>query len=165
MVKSEIEIEDKYLRSIGLIVVSFSALESAVSEWINSLLLTEGQLGEIVTAEMSFRAKVTLASSLCRYKFKDSKRLEKLDKLLRRLQQAECMRNDVVHSYWGFSTGEIRARRSKKTAKIKTGLRFHFQEMTVDELNEIADFIGNVVYDVVLFEGHMYDGEPWFETG
>jgi len=150
MVKSQIEIEDGYLRAIGEIVVNFSALESAVSEWINSLLLPDEQLGEIVTAEMSFQAKVTLASALCRYKFKDVKGLEnlkKLDKLLPRLQDAAYQRNIVVHSHWGFKTGEIRARRSKTSAKRKTGLRFHFHETSVDELNQTADFIEDVLLD------------------
>jgi hypothetical protein len=156
-------IDDGHLKAIGEIVVNFSVLEMELSEWVNSLMLAEGSIGEIVTAEMSYRSKIALASSLCRYRFKDSERLDKVDKLLRRLKLAGEQRNNVVHAYWSSGADESKVKRSKKTAKLRQGLRFHVQEMSLEELGEIADLIGNVANEVLMFEVHMYDGESWFK--
>ena len=52
-------------RAIGSICMAFQRLEELVSDHIGRLISDDGQLGTIITAELSFRNRVGLLCSLC----------------------------------------------------------------------------------------------------
>lgn len=152
-----IPLSDEHLRSIGKITAYFAKLELLVSFCIWSLIEGEQRLGQIVTAELSFSGKVALLSSLYRYRVNSPERLTELEELLDRVSQAEEKRNAMIHSFWGAGRTKETITRIKTTAKRSKGLKFHFQEMKVQELDEVADFIAGVAYDVETFAIRMYD--------
>ena len=72
--------------------------------------------------------------------------------------QAEEKRNAIMHSYWGAdalwtkdSEKKKIVTRIKPTAKRTQGLKHHWQDMSVQDLDEIADFIAEVEGDVRKF--------------
>lgn len=109
------------------------------------------KLGQIITAELSFRQKVDLLSSLYKNKRNNSTELAELDALLSRVAQAEQERNTAVHSFWIPCTidGREIVARIKPTAKRKTkGMNLRFKSVSVKDLEDVAKYIAEVAYDV-----------------
>lgn len=168
MGKFVIQLSDEHVKSIGKIVVIFAVLEFTISSCIHRLIGaigTDHPVGEIITAELSFSQKVTLLSSLYKFRLNDTEKLTELEKLLRRVALAEEKRNAVIHSIWASGDTRDTATRIKTTAKRKQGLKFQFQKLSVEELDEIADFIDEVAYDLQTFEFSMYIPDFRKKTG
>lgn len=87
-------------RAIGRICMAFQRLEELVSNEIGRLISDDGQLGTVITAELSFRNRVGLLCSLYLYRLQLTERPEALKTLLAKLQRAEERRNTILHSYW-----------------------------------------------------------------
>ncbi len=157
MGKLELPPSDEHLRSIGRITVNFALLEEILSLCIRALMKSEQQVGHIITAGLSFKQKVALFSSLYRYKVHSTEEPAELKNLLSRVAQAEEKRNATIHAIWGPGTTKETVTRVKTTAKRSSGLKLHFQEMSVQDLDEIADFIADVTNDVLMSLPQMYD--------
>lgn len=157
MGKLVIPLTDEHLRSLGKITANFALLEALVSLCIWTLIGGEQRLGQITTAELSFSQKVTLLSSLYRYRVNSAEESTELKGLLSRIAQAEEKRNAITHSVWAAGRTKETVTRIKTTAKRSTGLKFHFQQMSVQDLDEFADFIAEVAYDVQTFTIRMHD--------
>jgi hypothetical protein len=101
---------DPFLRAIGRLVAESALLESQIDELIWYLLGTDRRTGEIVTADLDFRKKVALATSLLRHRGGEKKLREALADRLGRLQNIYDERNSYVHGmYWG---GDVPAKRA-----------------------------------------------------
>lgn len=107
------------------------------------------RLGQIVTAQLSFRQKIDLLSSICEDKLNNPDELAKLDKVLSRVARAEQERNTIVHSVWtAYALNETTAR-IKATARRKTkGLKIKIENVSVRDLENIADNIARAAYDL-----------------
>ncbi len=109
----------------------------------------EKRLGQIVTAELSFRQKMDLLSSIYRDKQNNSTELAELDQVLARVAQAEQKRNIVVHSVWAAYAVNETVARIKATAKRRSkGLKLEIENMSVKDLEDVANYIANVAYEV-----------------
>ena len=163
MAQGFIRLGEEYLTRIGKITVYFNVLEWEVTTCIWYLIevlmkcdphVIDHRVGQMITAELSFQRKIALLSSLYRHMSDVAGGPHELRGLLKRVAQAEGRRNEVVHSFWGGSIKPGTISRVKVTAKRRAGLTVQFQQMTVQELDEIADFIESVAYDVALFLTH-----------
>ena len=150
---------DKFFSAIGMIAISFAELDDQLSEAIVSLLGSQHGAGEIVVAELSFRAKVNLFASLVRQRAKDrpfnvgnAPVLEVLRDLCANVFKAEELRNTVMHSSWkGLDMPDDKIVRKKITAKSKQGFRITEQEVDIGHLLDIAEFTNAVATDVLGF--------------
>ena len=107
------------------------------------------RLGQIVTAELSFRQKIDLLSSIYRDKLNNSTELAELDRVLAQAAQAEQKRNIVVHSVWTAYAVKETVARIKATAKRRSkGLKLEIKNMSVEDLEDVANYIANVAYEV-----------------
>jgi hypothetical protein len=107
------------------------------------------KLGRIITAELSFRQKTDLLSSVYREKCNNPSELAELDTVLTRIAQVEQKRNTVIHSFWTPYSGVSSIDRIKATAKRKDkGLKMVIESTSVKDLEDIANFIAEVAYDV-----------------
>ncbi len=107
------------------------------------------KLGQIITAELSFRQKTNLLSSICRDKLNNPTDLAELDQILTRVVQAEQKRNTVIHSFWTGHTGHPGVARVKATAKRRSkGLKLEVEHISVKDLEDVATFIVDVAYEV-----------------
>jgi hypothetical protein len=141
-------VPDDHLKHIGDITVSFALLEGVLRSVAHTLLGTRQRLGQIVTAEISFKALLALTISLYIQQRGEDKNFEPLKKLMRRAAGIEIKRNNITHSEWVAGKDVSSVSRIKTTAKGKQGMRFQFESVTSDQLEELAKDIKVLAYDV-----------------
>jgi hypothetical protein len=150
---------DAFSASIGHVVVSYSWLESALSDGIANCLNLNHELGKIVTSEISFGTKVHMLSSLVRHLA--SKRnfnvgtddpLVCWGKISAQCFRAEELRNQVMHSQWSPPVhSKMSGVRKKITAKASRGLAEHAETINSSGLLDIADYMNRVTMFVEEF--------------
>lgn len=132
--------------AIGRVIESFSFLEESLENVITMLLDVDNEIGEIVTAELSFKGLLNLFSSLFKHKHDRGDFVvegedpeERFRELLKLCYRAEEERNRIVHSSY-----VARRYRVKKTAKARSGLRTTVENLDASRMLDISDFIGSV---------------------
>lgn len=92
-------VPDQHLKSIGDITVSFALLESQVQVLTWSMLNEKQRIGQIITAELSFKNLRALMVSLFIEKHgTEDVHFTKLKELMLRASQVEAKRNQTTHS-------------------------------------------------------------------
>jgi hypothetical protein len=134
-------VPDEHLKNIGDITVSFALLESSVKTLASSLLGAGQRLGQIVTAELSFKAIRSLTVSLYLQRNGEDEQLGQLRDLIKRAAAAEEKRNKIIHSLWAAGNDEDSITRMKITAKDRHGICFQFENVSVSQLLE---FVGEI---------------------
>ena len=136
--------------ALGQVLIAFSVLERNLSEVITILLDLSPDMGQIVTAEQSFRGLVNLVSSIAKYKsargdfnIDSNKPYEEIQETLKTCFKAEELRNQVIHSRYILDQFRI-----KTTAKAKHGLRTTSESVSPESILDISDFISNVAIEV-----------------
>jgi len=106
------------IEAIGNVAVSFTDLEDQIALSISFMLKRGERIGRIVTAELSFKNKLQMFSSLFRVERPNSDRLPMLNDLIGVCKEAEQLRNQVVHSSWALQVEDDSWKRRKYTAKM-----------------------------------------------
>ena len=109
------------------------------------------RLGQIVTAELSFKALRALTVSLYLQRNGEDENVESFRELISRAAKAEDQRNQITHSVWGAGENASSITRIKTTAKEKHGIRFHFENVTADQLAAFAKDIKILAHDIQQF--------------
>ena len=131
-------VPEEHLKHIGDLTVSFALLEHCLQSLVHSLLGSGQRLGQIVTAELSFKALRALAVSLYLQRNGKDEHHEAFRGLVKRAAEIEDQRNQITHSLWGAGTGAVSITRIKTTAKERHGIRFMFEEVTIKQLADFA---------------------------
>ena len=140
-------VPDEHLKHIGDVTVSFAMLESVLQSLAQSLLGAGQRMGQIVTAELSFKALQALSVSLYLQRNGEDSNLQSLRALMKRAANAEEQRNQIVHSLWGAGADATSITRIKATAKERHGVRFHFESVTAERLAAFAFEIKTLAQD------------------
>ena len=155
----EINLSDEILVEIGKITVVFGLIEDSLSEIIGRIVTVGGrirELGIIVTAELSFKQKISVLTSLLRLALEeDNEAIKQFERIKPLLFDAEQKRNVVVHSVWAKDEESADAHgvlRIKSTAKSRRGLRTDFISMSLDDLQQTANALGNAYGQLCVFE-------------
>jgi hypothetical protein len=141
----------EHLTHIGDVTVSFAMLEMQLQGLAHSLLGSEQRLGQIVTAELSFRALRALTVSLFLQRNGQDEHLESFRALIKRAAIAEEQRNQIVHSVWGAGRDAGTITRIKATAKERHGIRFQFEGVSAEQLAAFAQEIKVLAGDLQTF--------------
>ena len=141
-------VPDEHLKHIGDITVSFALLESCLQTLAQSLLGAGQRLGQIITAEVSFKALRALTVSLYLERNGEDENIERFRALIRRASETEEKRNQITHSLWAAGQDAANITRIKTTAKEKHGIRFHFENVTGEQLAEFAREIKVLAHDI-----------------
>jgi hypothetical protein len=149
MGKMQAPVPPEHLRAIGQVTVNFAILESVISFFIGRMISTDQMLGNLVG----------LLSSIYKYKVNDKGRVAELERLLNRALYAEEQRNIVTHSSWAVGDKAETITRFKATAKKVKGLTHQFEQMTVEDLDRIADLAGDVAAEIQLFMFNLHDSK------
>lgn len=144
-------VPDEHLKHIGDITVSFALLENCLQALAQSLLGAGQRLGQIVTAEVSFKALRALTVSLYLQRNGEDEHLTQFRELIRRAADAEDKRNQITHSLWAAGENAHSITRIKTTAKERHGIRFHFENVTADQLAAFAREIKVLANDIQKF--------------
>lgn len=159
MGKMQSPVPPEHLRAIGQVTVNFSILAGTISSFVWGMISTDQMLGQTITAELSFRNLVGLLSSMYKYRINDEERIAELEGLLNRALYAEEQRNIITHSFWTVGDKAETITRVKTTAKKARGLLHQFEQMTVEDLDRIADLAGDVAAEIQQFRFHHYNSE------
>lgn len=135
---------------MGDITVSFAMLEFHIQMLTGSLINEHQRIGQIVTAELSFRALRGLVTSLYRERHGEDADFGTLVDLMKRAQALEEIRNQITHSIWLAGDPANTIMRFKTTAREKPGLKFSFEKMGELEF-------ANVASDLQLLTGEILE--------
>jgi hypothetical protein len=125
--------------ALGCVTVNFSMLETYIAVLIWGLISPEDSLvGQMVTAQLSFKRSLDLLDALFRYKIKDAVKVARLEEMLKEAQAAEEARNRIVHSMWMFSQPWTDLRRVKLATKRGKGLSEQNEEGTAANIMAVA---------------------------
>jgi len=151
--KTNPDLPNKSLLSLGKVVANFAILEVEIDYSIWLLLLKNQpkseKTGQIVTAELSVKNKIALLSSLYQYRFPEKKPFKNLKDILKKIEDANKIRNKLVHSVWR-SAGH-NAMRISVSAKQKNGLKFEFEVINHTKIDGMANSILKIAYDTQKF--------------
>lgn len=151
-------VPDKHLKSIGDITVSFAMLESQLQILVGSLLNERQRIGQIVTAELSFKnIKALLMSLYIERHSKEDEDFQKLKELVNKAGQIEEKRNQIIHSVWGTGKDADSITRIKTTAKEKHGIQFRFENVSSSNLEEFAIEIKSLAHEISYFWIHLME--------
>ena len=90
-------LSEKELIEIGKITAYFARLEDMVAMCIIFVIGKDQKLGRIFTTPLGFRQRVDLFSALYHYLLLKQERIDELDKLVVRLDEAGTTRNKMIH--------------------------------------------------------------------
>ena len=71
--------------------------------------------------------------------------------LIRRISKAEEKRNAIIHSQWAMGDSDETLTRIKTTAKMSKGLRHQFEQVSLEDLKQIAEEIADVASEFQMF--------------
>ena len=131
--------------------VSFALLESIIQALVGSLIKEHQRVGQIITAELSFRNIRALLISLYLERHGEDDDYEELRELMKRAAQLEEKRNQITHSIWGAGSDADTISRIKTTAKEKHGIKFHFESVNAEDLEKVAIEIKQLAADIQTF--------------
>jgi hypothetical protein len=150
--------------ALGEVVIWFEELDEQLSTAISFLLHRGDTVGQIVTAELSFKAKAALLNALFKQEAPQSTRFLQLDELVGACSQVEQKRNEVLHSKWGNELGGgPRMTRIKYTARGRTGLQHLSEALTPAQVQAIAHhcgYLAHCVDELMYLEFGQEYGEP-----
>jgi hypothetical protein len=145
-------VPENHLKAIGDITVSFALLESHIQNLIGSLIYEHQRIGQIITAEVSFKNLRALLISLYLERHGEDDDFIKLREYMKRAGQAEDKRNQITHSVWAAGKDKDHITRIKTTAKEKHGIRFKFEEVSAETLFTFAKEIKVLAEELLKFE-------------
>lgn len=135
--------QDGFLVALGELAVEFSRLEHTLDSFIGFLVNEVNfRIGEIVVAELSVHAKITLLLSLYREQMPIPQAIEVLENRLDAIKKINKRRNEVVHSRW--SVGPDFGLRNKQTAKYEKGL---VHESVIVKVQDVRKLVNDVVQE------------------
>ena len=147
MVQSLTSWEDCLAR-LGECIVQFQRIEDALSVCISAMVGRSRKVGEIITAEMSFRARVATFGALFAHSLKSSTLPEDITELISRLHWAEQQRNTLVHSLWDASETKPDSILRKKKAIRKSNLAISEEHFTPEDLEDLNRLFEGIVTDL-----------------
>jgi len=149
-------VPDEHLKHIGDITVSFALLESQIKTLIGSLIAEHQRIGQIITAQLSFRNLLDLVISLYLERHGEDDDYLKLKLLMNKAGNIEengegVSRNKIIHSIWAAGRDKDHITRVKTNERKKNGLKFQFEELSAQELAAFAKETRNLADEISRF--------------
>lgn len=136
------------LARLGECIVQFQRIEDALSVCISAMVGPSRKVGEIITAEMSFRARLATFGALFAHSLKLDSLPEDITELISRLHWAEQQRNTIVHSLWDASEAKPDSIRREKRSIRKSKLAVAEEHFTPDDLEDLNALFEGIVTDL-----------------
>lgn len=155
LVQSLTSWEDGMAR-LGECIVQFQRIEDSIAVCISAMVGRSRKVGEILTAEMSFRARVSTFGALFAHTLKSDALPEDIAELISRLHWAEQQRNTLVHSLWDASESNPDSVRREKRSIRKNKLAVAEEHFTPDDLDELNRSFEGIVTDLFYFTSEYF---------
>jgi len=141
-------VSDEHYQAIGRVCVSLSTADVWISGFIWRLISHDWGVGQIITAEMSFRNKLNILYSLLAHRISCKEEVEIFNKQINSILTIEHKINQMIHANWLVeSTNIYNITRFKITAKRwKSYLR---REMKPHDIQKMADEFDTVLEEFI----------------
>jgi len=136
------------LACLGECIVQFQRIEDSIAVCISAMVGPSRKVGEILTAEMSFRARVATFGALFAHSLKSDSLPDDITELISRLHWAEQQRNTLVHSLWDASESKPDSVRREKRSIRKSKLAVTEEHFTPDDLDDLNRLFEGIVTDL-----------------
>ena len=150
-------VPDEHLKHIGDITVSFALLESIIQMVVGSFIAEHQRVGQIITAELAFKNLRALLISLYLERHGEDTDYTHLKDFMKRIADIEARRNQITHSIWGAGSEAGSITRIKTTAKERHGIRFQFEDIKANDLENIATEIKQLATELQIFWLHLLE--------
>jgi hypothetical protein len=142
---------DECTSALGHVAVGFSWLEQSLERYIAEMAQVSSVVGPALTAELSYKTKVSVLSSLVRanlplraFNVGSENPEDVWTDIVKMLSTCEELRNQLLHSHWQPLPSGGQMRRTKTTAKAARGVHVVTEELTANYLLDVYDYILNV---------------------
>ncbi len=160
----KINISNDILAEIGKVIVVSTYIEDSLAEIIGRIVIVGGkthELGLIMTAELSFKQKISILDSLLLLTLGEkSSHVAEFNKIKPLLHNAQEERNIVAHSTWAKQSDTKTTHtvlQMKSTAKQKKGLQIKHTSLDLEALQAISEKIGIAYVELCKFELYFRD--------
>jgi hypothetical protein len=144
------------MTKLGECIVKFQTIEEVLSACISAMIGRSRKIGKIVTAEMSYRARVSVYRALFVHHLGCDTLHEDVSELIKRLNWAEQERNSIVHSLWDASEEFPETIKRSKSVCRRQGLRIDEEHITPEEFEDLTNLFEGIVTDLIyLTELHL----------
>jgi hypothetical protein len=137
------------LARLGECIVQFQRIEDVLGMCIAAMIGRNRKVGEIVTADMSFRTKVSVYGALFLHNLEKESLPDDIVELIQRIQWAEQQRNTLVHSLWDASESKPECIKREKKAIRKRIFSVAEEHLTPAELDELNRTLEGIVTDLL----------------
>jgi hypothetical protein len=120
-----------------------------MDEVIIHFIQAEERIGAILTARLSFEARLDLIQSLAEETIQEPAFKDQLDDLIKRIRNVQKERNQLVHSRWHITNDTNIA--VLKTIRAKQKLDIQFANYTAGQIKGIAEEVDYVMRDLSLW--------------
>jgi len=160
----------RLLLCVGTLCASFSKLELFLPMYCAHLVTEDGNIGAIVTSEVSFRNLLAMYRSLIYYKTDDTELRNEADKLIKKLGECESIRNETLHCNLmvdGSHPHSERLFRHKVTAKLRKGLENKIEEYSFKKIEENIQVIEKTFQSLLDYQGKLRERKiaPFHKIG
>lgn len=136
---------------LGKCLVEFQRIEETLSMCISAMVGRNHRIGEIITCEMSFRARVAVFAALFTELLEKPKLPKDVDDFIKKIYWAEQERNTLTHSVWDASPNEPESIvRSKRAIRKKIYSRVS-ENYSPDDLFELTEIFEGICTDLWYF--------------
>jgi hypothetical protein len=141
-------------------LVWFQHIENTLGICICAFGAIDEEIGQIITAEMSFRAKVSVLGALASNASGQEDLHEDIKDLLNRVRWAEQERNRLVHSIWDLCDKKPGTIRREKRVIRKNKHRVDEENFDPEDFEELQGLFEGINTDLIyLFSEHYPDLE------
>lgn len=149
--KFNVSVPDSHLQAIGQLTANFELLKDTLEYFIWNVIGDDMQLGQIITAHLSMRQICDTAYSVLAHRTADGQLLDSFHDLLKQVSGIGDRRNTIVHALWASgATGDV-ITRLKSRAKAGRGFEFSADEVSLGDIQRVADDIARLISEVIQF--------------
>jgi len=141
-------ISEEHLVALGRVTANFSQLEDELNRLAWDLV-GDFIVGQIVTAELSFKALLNLVSALGRHRLGEAALMTELQEAIAKAATAEDERNVIIHSIWFAGHTNDDVHRVKITAKRKVGRRVQSEQVSPADIEKVAQHLAEATFVVM----------------
>ena len=132
---------DKYISSIGLVVVQFNLLEVVLRGVLTSLILIDPNVTVRLLSFDKFSVLVSKFEKLIIYLFPKHKDLDYLLDLVKKLYKINEDRNEVIHSFWALDdNGKMVSTKSLR----KINRKEEIEKMIYWDIKRLKEFLNRM---------------------
>ena len=133
------------MQQLGEYVVGFQELEATMNSCISALVSRDKHVGQVLTAQMSFRSKLDVLVSLLLYRLGTTRLPASLADVIKEIGDCEQRRNTLVHSLWDIHLKDPEfVKRVKVRCSRRSGLARSEELVLPDDLYDEARSFENI---------------------